>query len=450
MDESSLSFEAVTPSPKSPSSQLSQCVVCKADLSGLSGAEREAHLNLCLDKDLEVKALEAEVSCSVCSKIITHLPAGARNAHVERCLEEEARKARPVSAAAAARAGGNRLDGPLYMCVVCNKDLSSASFTARGQHVKSCAKKSNTNALEMRSLVQGKTEAPKQQPLVKEVYHDPISGFTRTLRGSASASGLTGAQKDNKQQKLKRKKKKHRDDDLVVVGDDEELAQIALALAASLGPAGSQQLGSSGEQPKSDKGMPLHSLHLENAKGRSTDLAGFRVPTLTQVVNEVAPQIELADQYQLRTSKLSSSSNARSIWKKASERPNAEAGSYVAAERTPVLPSPSPVNLAAADARASAVSPDPTPAKRARRQNVLEIAADVEAEVRGALSTIGNAYSMGCREALERAEKQIQLVRNQYFASIGKCAIERDSAVEQLMARFALHPGHCDTLPMQP
>ncbi len=448
-----LDSPAVSFSPRAPAS----CLVCGLALSGLSSVLAAAHLSSCLDSSSSSSS--SSVLCPVCSAPLGPLAPAARTSHVERCLGAQQQQ---------------RLDGPAYRCLVCAKDLSGASAPARAQHVKSCAKKTSTTAADMRLLAQNKPEQRAAAPPPGAgagagggtVYHDPVSGFTRTIAASAAASSLTPAQRDAKARRGKSKKsskKKDRDDDFLVVGDDDEMAQIALALAASLGP--NNQNGSGGgcesqaaeDRSKSggDKGVPLQSLQLE-PPSKSVDLAGFRVPTLSQVVNEVAPLAEpQPEQYKLPASKMSASSSKRSIWKKATERPNPEAGTYLAAERTPVLPSPSAASpavvavTAAPAPKIAAKSPDATPVKRVRR-NVLEIDANVEAQVRTELTDIGNAYMHQCKEALDRARNLMEAARTEYFVAIGKCAIERDTAIEQLMKRYQLHPGHYDSLPMLP
>jgi hypothetical protein len=443
MDSSSLSLEEETPEK---SSQLLKCVVCGSDFSLLSAEERESHLNACLDRPVAGE----EVTCSVCSKVLSHLTEASRHAHVLKCLDEAARN----EADAARKEGKNELDGPVYACVLCGKDLSGASVAARGQHVKTCAKKSNTGAAEMRSRQQG-GGPPKTEQTASNVYRDPVSGFTRTIAASAAASSLSAAQKQAKAKK-RSNKKKDRDDDLLVVADDDEMAHIALALAASLGPnngsggVGGGSGGSEAESKSSDKGVPVQSLQLDSATNKKVDLAGFQVPTLSQVVNEVAPQSEpQPEQYKLPASKLVSSASKRSMWKKASERPNVDAGSYVAVERTPVLPVEKTPVAEAAPQPQTFRSPDPTPVKRVRR-NVVEVDPRIEAQVCAELSDIGNAYASRCREALEKAKKQMEEARIEYFVAIGKCAVDRDCAVEELLARYQLHQGHLDALPMQP
>ncbi len=435
-ESSSLSLEPLTPvtpaggGVAAAASPSSRCVVCGTEIAHLAPAEREAHVNACLDGQGLV--------CAICHKAIAHLDSAGRNAHVSRCMDQSASAAPPVTAASAARAGENRLDGRAYFCVVCNKDLSAASVTARGQHVKSCAKKNKTEMSEMRSLANGITEAPAPAPKrTEEVYRDPVSGFTRRL--GAVASG----------QKKQRRKK--RDDNMLEVGDDEELAHIAIALAASLGTG-----CESGDTPNHGRGggandnegagVPLRSLQMDPVRDH-VDLAGFAVPSLTQVVNEVAPPIAGGNVAPASNAAVGSVSKfaanaSKSLWKKASERPNVEAGLYVSVERTPLLPQEP--ETPAAD---PTPMPETTPLKR-HKSNRLEIPASLEERVRHELANISNAYSRSCREALAAAQSAVASARADYFSAIGKSAVVRDTAVAAIMARNMLHEGHADALPM--
>ena len=57
--------------------------------------------------------------------------------------------------------------------------------------------------------------------------------------------------------------------------------------------------------------------------------------------------------------------------------------------------------------------------------------------VRHELQDISNAYDSACEQALETARRRVAEARAAYHEAIGQCAVERDTAVEEVMRRYA-------------
>ena len=322
----------------------------------------------------------------------------------------------------------------------------------------------------MRSLLKGledgsiaKPPAAKAQP---DVYHDPVSGFTRTLGVGGEPASVSGKKK--RQKKMKRQAEMSVD--LMVAVDDDEVAEVALALAASLGGEKSESSGGSTPRSRNDERYAVPCLQ-STGRTRGKDLAGFHVPTLSQVVDAVAPKPPTpSTPAALPPSRLGSAARggrSSSLWKRASERPNAETKVYRSSqdkredeelvdvhvesrvkEEEEEEEEDQPRRIQHLSLSPPRQPPHSSSVSLSLSVNQLEVPADRVELVRHELQDISNAYANACQTALTEAQVRVRAARQDYFSRIGQSAVERDMAIREVMHRNQLHEGHLTALPM--
>ncbi|CAH0473796.1 unnamed protein product [Peronospora belbahrii] len=148
--------------------ELQMCVVCSMDMTPWSVADREMHLNLCLDSE----TMDQRYECPTCSQELSHCDERRRLEHVNLCLdrvvtnrddtgvyrEEEEKKETdmiltqvvdPTQVQKEQEMVQNSDNECSYVCKICGTDISEIDLSKRIRHVKLCGQRFGVRAADM-------------------------------------------------------------------------------------------------------------------------------------------------------------------------------------------------------------------------------------------------------------------------------------------------------------
>ncbi|EEY69548.1 DNA cross-link repair protein, putative [Phytophthora infestans T30-4] len=130
--------------------ELLRCLVCSMDMTPWSLADREAHLNACLDAASTVQRFD----CPTCSQDLSHCDERRRTEHANRCLD------RAEVSVGNAQGNGQDYDSEsecAYVCKICGFDMSEIDLMRRIRHVKLCGQKFGVRPEDMGEVDQAET-----------------------------------------------------------------------------------------------------------------------------------------------------------------------------------------------------------------------------------------------------------------------------------------------------
>uniref|UniRef100_A0AAV1VEJ0 Metallo-beta-lactamase domain-containing protein n=1 Tax=Peronospora matthiolae TaxID=2874970 RepID=A0AAV1VEJ0_9STRA len=163
--------------------QLPRCVVCSIDMTPWSVADRETHVNECLDE----ATIDQRYDCPTCGEELSHCDERQRLEHVNRCLDRKETYDSDMSVRKHDKAvGKEEEDGAEaqeevqltqvaqltqeeaetsdsayfeanYVCKICGIDMSSVDLVHRIRHVKLCGQKFGVRAADMADVEQTET-----------------------------------------------------------------------------------------------------------------------------------------------------------------------------------------------------------------------------------------------------------------------------------------------------
>uniref|UniRef100_M4BL48 Metallo-beta-lactamase domain-containing protein n=1 Tax=Hyaloperonospora arabidopsidis (strain Emoy2) TaxID=559515 RepID=M4BL48_HYAAE len=163
--------------------KLPRCVVCSIDMTPWSVADREAHVNECLDE----ATIDQRYDCPTCGEELSHCDERQRLEHVNRCLDrkethgsdmslnkhdkaigeeeengtEEKEEVQLTQVAQLTQEEAETRDSAYfeanYVCKICGIDMSSVDLVHRIRHVKLCGQKFGVRAADMADVEQTET-----------------------------------------------------------------------------------------------------------------------------------------------------------------------------------------------------------------------------------------------------------------------------------------------------
>lgn len=150
--------------------------------------QRESHVNKCIDTQEKATVPAEKFLCIICSKDLTKYNEARRTQHVNRCVDDSESQNRNESQGSTSAVEeqpqgtyGSIID-PQWFCLICSKDFSSQKIKGRMAHLKTCAKKNNVNASQLKTL----QEQLVGKPVVRPMQSTPAKPLSKT---STKASG---------------------------------------------------------------------------------------------------------------------------------------------------------------------------------------------------------------------------------------------------------------------
>jgi hypothetical protein len=165
------------------------CVICNTNIADLNAAQRESHVNECIDAQEEKTTVAQKFLCIICGKDLTKYNEARRTQHVNRCVDEsESQTPRNESQGSTSAAEeqpqgtyGSIIDAQ-WFCLICSKDFSSLKIKGRMTHLKACAKKNSISPNQLKTL----QEQLAGKPVVRPMQSTPAKPSSKL---SAKASG---------------------------------------------------------------------------------------------------------------------------------------------------------------------------------------------------------------------------------------------------------------------
>ncbi|OWZ07106.1 DNA cross-link repair protein [Phytophthora megakarya] len=173
------------------------CVVCSMDMAPWSVADRERHVNACLDAEATER-----FDCPTCGQELTDCDEQQRTQHVNRCLDRVENQDTEVNGQETATSGAetelqtqvNNKSDCGYVCKICGLDMSAIGLMRRIRHVKLCGQKFGVRPADMGGMEPAESIVARLDK--KEEKRNAFALMMKSSKGQEEAA-TTGIERSN-------------------------------------------------------------------------------------------------------------------------------------------------------------------------------------------------------------------------------------------------------------